>query len=251
MGTSQLLKRVEFQTGKTSDILVRKDAFSEFILRGVFQIARNDFYFTPDGNYDPDNTFSSRFQDVKLNCRLACSTSSLFPFAITDFSKYIDNLRSCEKLIKSYKGDEVNSSIYFHLGKSQLKLTHPLFEAITLADDETPSLGSEFAMETWPVAPRSLPSLKDLFNTHDICPIPAYDTNDNLIPPTWYESMLKGATAEVHFAFTHHYIKKKNKHFFTGVLRRLQVLEKPAALPSSPFKRVRVSASPGKGKGRA
>jgi hypothetical protein len=61
---------IEFQMSKGCDVLVCRDTHSEYILRGVFKIARNDFYFTPDGGYDPDNPFHTKFKDVKLNCRL-------------------------------------------------------------------------------------------------------------------------------------------------------------------------------------
>lgn len=115
-----------------------------------------------------------------------------------------------------------------------------------LADD----LGEEFAMETWPVALRCSDALKGILPTHDLCPLPAYDKKGRLIPPTQYESMLKGATVQVNFAFVHHYIKTKQRHVYMAVVRELRVLRSPTPVPTSPFKKLRVSASKGKGKGR-
>ncbi|KAF8439978.1 hypothetical protein L210DRAFT_370235 [Boletus edulis BED1] len=65
-------------------------------------------------------------------------------------------------------------------------------------------LGEDFAMETWPVAPRCTDVLEKNLPAHDLCPLPAYDKKGRLIPPTQDDSMLKGATVEVHFAFIHY-----------------------------------------------
>ncbi|KAF8120376.1 hypothetical protein EV363DRAFT_1303312 [Boletus edulis] len=259
-----VLQRVEFRRGKTADVLVVKGgADAEFTLRGVYQIARNDFYFTPDGNFDPANSFGSKFQDIKLSCRLGAPAFSVFQFAQNDYPACIQNFVGIEKLIKHDKNDEVMSTMSQHLGKTQFKLMHSLFD-LKLDVTETPdepesgnpdsetltsnteddSLGPEFAMERWPVSPRCSSPLKDLFNTHDICPIPAFDTNGKMIPPSQYESALKGATVEIHFTFAHHYIKKNKRHVYSTLLRKLEVLRGPDPLPSSPFKRVRISATP-------
>ncbi|KAG6372112.1 hypothetical protein JVT61DRAFT_8826 [Boletus reticuloceps] len=261
--TPQIVQSVEFRRGKSTDILVlKRNADSEFILRGVYQIARNDFYFIPDGCYDPENPFQSRFQDVKLSCCLTAPQSSDFEFAQEDFPACIDNLRSIEKSIKPNKDNEILSSITTHLGSPQFKLSHALLEPKTplepndvsttkqIADTETlPStsddetLDSVFAMETWPVAPRCKHYLDELFDSHDICPLPAYDMKGNLIPPTQYETSLRGATVKVHFTYSHVHIKKSKHHVYTTILRHLQLLRAPNALPSSPYKRLRVSAS--------
>ncbi|KAG8221591.1 hypothetical protein J3R82DRAFT_1835 [Butyriboletus roseoflavus] len=101
-------------------------------------------------------------------------------------------------------------------------------------------------MESWPVSMHSIHHLKDLFETHDICPLPAFNTNRCLIPSSQYDSSLRGAMAKVHFTVTHHFIKKNKCHVYMTLLHRLQVLCGPDMVPSSPFKCVHVSmASPG------
>ena len=45
-------------------------------------------------------------------------------------------------------------------------------------------------MESWPVTDCCKDSLCELLKTHDICPLPAYDSHDKLIPPSQYETML-------------------------------------------------------------
>ncbi|OAX30738.1 hypothetical protein K503DRAFT_178499 [Rhizopogon vinicolor AM-OR11-026] len=48
-----------FVGGRQGNALIAKgrDTDEEFIIRGVFQIAHNDFYFTPDANFDSANVF--------------------------------------------------------------------------------------------------------------------------------------------------------------------------------------------------
>ncbi|KAF8546858.1 hypothetical protein OG21DRAFT_1028401 [Imleria badia] len=88
LGSPNILLLVELRTSKSSDILaVKNSGDSEFILRGVFQIARNDFFFTPDGSFDPKNALGTRLQGVKLNCRLTAPLCPGFEFAPEDFPK--------------------------------------------------------------------------------------------------------------------------------------------------------------------
>ncbi|KIK77994.1 hypothetical protein PAXRUDRAFT_834770 [Paxillus rubicundulus Ve08.2h10] len=110
------------------------------------------------------------------------------------------------------------------------------------------NLGPEFSMETWPVAKWCQSQLQGLLPTHDICPLPAYEEDGSLIQPRQYESKLRGALVEVHMSFCYHHIKILKKHVFNAIPRQLIVLRPPAALPSNPFKRLRISAGNSKGK---
>ncbi|OJA09925.1 hypothetical protein AZE42_04890 [Rhizopogon vesiculosus] len=60
--TSKLASRAEYFAGGQKNILVvkGKDTDEEFIIWSVFQISQNDFYFTPDANFDPVNVFQRR-----------------------------------------------------------------------------------------------------------------------------------------------------------------------------------------------
>ncbi|KAG2138762.1 hypothetical protein BD769DRAFT_1384533 [Suillus cothurnatus] len=261
----KLAYRAEFFAGgRDGNILVVKgrDDDQEFITRGVFQISRNDFYFTPDANFDPANIFHGRLADVKLNCRLTGGRNENFKFSSDDFPAVLDNFRAFERLVPSKKDYETFSVIYDSLGHRSIKLTHNLFEVKTKdnvnepdattssiipsddADSDNSLLGPEFNMATWPVAERCKGHLEDLISTHDIQPLPAYDENHNLIPPHLYESKLKGALVEVHMAFCHHRIAKSKRDVFNAILRELIVLSPPSAMPTSPFKRRRLAAGP-------
>ncbi|KIK32139.1 hypothetical protein CY34DRAFT_27266 [Suillus luteus UH-Slu-Lm8-n1] len=229
----------EFFAGRhDGNMLVVKgqDDNQEFIIRGVFQISRNDFYFTPDANFDPANVFHGHLAD----------------FSSDDFSAVLDNLRAFEKLVPSKKDYETFSVIYDSLGQRSIKLTHNLFDIKTFDDENqhdatdarradsndstSDDLGPEFNFAIWPVAERCKDPLQELLSTHDIQPLPAYDENHNFIPPHLYESKLKGALVEVHMAFCHHRIIKSKCDVFNAILRELIILSPPAALPSSPFK---------------
>ncbi|KIM65343.1 hypothetical protein SCLCIDRAFT_113180 [Scleroderma citrinum Foug A] len=97
-------------------------------------------------------------------------------------------------------------------------------------------------METWPVAECCEPELQKLLSTHDICPLPAYNLKEEMIPPSQYHEKLKGAIVEVHFALGHYFIKKTKRHIFNAILRKLIVLHRPTELPSSPYKHLCISA---------
>jgi hypothetical protein len=86
--------------------------------------------------------------------------------------------------------------------------------------------------------------LEDLTSTHNVCPLPAYDTDYGLIPPLEYESKLKGALVEVHMVFCHHRIKNAKRDVFNAILRQLTVLSPPAAMPINPFKRHHLNTGP-------
>ncbi|KAG6380917.1 hypothetical protein JVT61DRAFT_5309 [Boletus reticuloceps] len=262
-GVAVPTQNLEFKSRNSGDILVVKQGDEEFILRGVFQVARNDFFLTPDGSFNPANALGTRFQDVKLNCHLTVPSPNTFPFAVTDYPTCIENLRMLERIVKHDKKDETLSTLSGSLKRrfssdspsapndnEEPKANKIDSETLESASDE--GLGEEFAMETWPVAPRCVDVLKEILATHDLCPLPAYDKKGRLIPPTQYEAMLKGAMVEAHFALIHHYIKSSKRHIYVAMVRKLQILCSPPPMPTSPFKRLRVSADKGskKGKGR-
>jgi hypothetical protein len=66
-------------------------------------------------------------------------------------------------------------------------------------------------MASWPAFDRCKGHLHELVSSHNIQPLPAYDENHNLIPPSQYESKLKGAVVEVHMAICHHHIKSSKR----------------------------------------
>ena len=93
-------------------------------------------------------------------------------------------------------------------------------------------------MASWPVCDCCKGHVHELVSCHNVQPLLAYDEDHNLIPPSQYESKLKGALVEVHMAIYHRRIKSLKHDIFNAILRELVVLAPTAAgMPTSPFKR--------------
>ncbi|KIM64607.1 hypothetical protein SCLCIDRAFT_23337 [Scleroderma citrinum Foug A] len=237
----KLASKAEYVSGGGhGDILGVKnlDSNVEFVFSGVFQIAWNDFFFTPDAHFDPANLYNGHFSDIKLTCCLTQVKNDDFSFATKHYSTVIDNIRAFEKLAGVPNGANVISTIYEELGKPQIKIIHSLFEKKKEElddddddDDERKEEGStdnstntlenitpQFAMETWPVMERCRSELEDLLLTHDICPLEAYEEDSSRIPPQRHEARLKGTIVKVYLAFCHHNIKRQKKHIFQAVV---------------------------------
>lgn len=129
--THNLHNRAEyFLGGWDSDLLVLRNntELMELVIRGVFNISRSKFYFTPDANYDPANSFNSKLEDVKLTCRLTASHHADFKFSSDDFPTIADNLHKIEKLIKKQPESQSFSIIDSICGTETIRLSHSLFK---------------------------------------------------------------------------------------------------------------------------
>jgi len=127
----RLIRHVEyFIGGWDGNILVSKGGLQakEFIIRGVFEISRNDFNFTPDANFNPSNVFHGRFSDVKLSCRLIAGRNDRFRFSSEDFPDVLDNIAHFEGLIPRERDYEKLSAVSVSLGQRSIRLIHGLFE---------------------------------------------------------------------------------------------------------------------------
>jgi hypothetical protein len=131
-GTPRLAYRAEYFTGgRDGNILITKglDYDEEFIIRGVFEISRNNFFFTPDGDFNPANIFHGRFADLKLSCQLTAGRSKAFKFSSKDFSTVVNNLSAFENLVPKERHYETVSVIQDAIGQGRsIKLIHHLFE---------------------------------------------------------------------------------------------------------------------------
>jgi hypothetical protein len=131
-GTPRLAYRAEYFTGgRDGNILITKglDYDEEFIIRGVFEISRNNFFFTPDGDFSPANIFHGRFTDLKLSCQLTAGRSKAFKFSSKDFSTVVNNLSAFENLVPKERHYETVSVIQDAIGQGRsIKLIHHLFE---------------------------------------------------------------------------------------------------------------------------
>jgi hypothetical protein len=102
----------------------------KFILSGVFEIDRRDFYFTPDASFDPANNFGATLEKAKASCwLLPVKRNPLYDFSKTHFPTYIANLNNLENKAPAPPQAERQSCIVqTNEGTSAIKLTHALFE---------------------------------------------------------------------------------------------------------------------------
>ncbi|KAG2092940.1 uncharacterized protein F5147DRAFT_779504 [Suillus discolor] len=92
--TPRLIQHVEyFIGGQDGNILISKGGRlqpTEFIIHGVFEISRNDFNLTPDGNFNPSNVFHGHFADMRLSCQLTAGHNDAFRFSSEDFPDILE-----------------------------------------------------------------------------------------------------------------------------------------------------------------
>jgi hypothetical protein len=83
-GTPRLAYRAEYFTGgRHGNVLITKGLGydEELIIHGVFKISRNNFFFMPDGDFNPANVFHGCLADLKLSCQLTAGRSKAFNFS--------------------------------------------------------------------------------------------------------------------------------------------------------------------------
>ncbi|KIK80331.1 hypothetical protein PAXRUDRAFT_36223 [Paxillus rubicundulus Ve08.2h10] len=232
IASPSISQQVQLWTGNSNNlILLKGESDTEYLLCGVFNIAWNDFFFTADGNYDPANSYGSAFCDVKLNCRLTAPQSNNFQFAHNDFVACIENLRNLEELIKHKKNDQCISSIVEHLStQPQFKLSHALFDPVKSSDANEPDDKS---------------AQGDDDNASLVTQGTAEELGPEFVMETW-------PISEQCLPHLQELFEKAKRHVYSAILCHLRVLCAPAKLPSSPFKRARISAmTKTKGKSRA
>ncbi|KII89506.1 hypothetical protein PLICRDRAFT_175682 [Plicaturopsis crispa FD-325 SS-3] len=222
-----------FHSGRHGDLLVAKydgDTPCEFIVHGVFEVDRRLFYLTPDGSYDPYNSFHTTFANHKLTCHLSPVTPVLTRSLRRDLQSIVQEMSP---------------------GCQSIKVGHALFEPKSETDaaddaDDAESNGTSpstsgssstldsataqtFDIQTCLVSERCQAPLQRLASTHEVIALPAYDHQHELLAPGDYYRKLCGAIVEAHFVLVHHRIKQAKKSAFTAYLRKMIVLRLPVA----------------------
>ncbi|KAF8424997.1 hypothetical protein L210DRAFT_962336 [Boletus edulis BED1] len=252
-----------FLGGPNGNILISALSHDELILRGVFQINRSDCFLSPDGAFQPTNQFESKFEDVKLSCKLTVPHHDDFKFLSQDSDVICKNIKGFEALIQKGKDDTSISSMQATGGWVRIKMVHPLFLKHKESEGNTPSdsaeisdetndadlsveLGDDFSIKNWPVSTRCQPLLDKLVSagTHSINPLPVYDIDHTPVPPRKYKDKLPGAIVLASLAFTHFHVKSNQRHIFNTVCRELLILRDADDLPSSPYKKRRFGRGP-------
>jgi hypothetical protein len=136
IGTTNLAAQAEYRIGGTGGnqlIVKNNDAIpTEFIMAGVFEIDRRDFFFTSDANYHPEKhrDLDKKFESAKATCRLIPVQRDIsYQFSAEHFATAINNLRALEKLAATPKDSTIYSTICNIEGGSHgIKLSHALFQ---------------------------------------------------------------------------------------------------------------------------
>lgn len=85
-----------------------------------------------------------------------------------------------------------------------------------------------------------------MMTTHVFNPLPAYDTDGDLILPKEYESRLEGATVAMSFALKHydfpHRASSQASNTFVADIVKIRVLAPPGVIPVERVVRKRVLA---------
>jgi len=105
-------------------------------------------------------------------------------------------------------------------------------------------VASENMTANWPVQERTRAALERAASMHYVNPLPAFDKNHMVIPPSNYHKKLCGAIVQAHFGLIHYFIKQDKKNVFTAVVHEIIVLRPPPAAPVNPLKRGRLANGP-------
>jgi len=131
-GTPNIASHAEFFVrGATGDMAIVKNKggeVQEFLLSGIFEIDRQDFFMGAEGGYMPANIFNRDFVNTKLSCNLtAVQRDSMFLSTRSDFTTIIANIKALEKLIQPKKGSTSVSCVRDTGSQPGIRLNHSLF----------------------------------------------------------------------------------------------------------------------------
>lgn len=174
------------------DVLVPKKNnrdLSEFILTGVFEVDRCNFFMTSDGKWTSENAVKSRFHQVKPSCLLLpVRRHPEFAFSSNDYPSIVENIRAIESSTNPRKSKEDASILINDSGISPaIKVIHHLFIVrlfflsisnhltvflLDLKDNKvsknTSDHDEEFTINNWPVSLSNEYYLDELKDTHSI-----------------------------------------------------------------------------------
>ena len=100
----------------------------EFLISGIFEIDRRNFYMGAEGSYFPNNIFSRNFAATKLTCQLIpVSKDPVYQVSRDDFGTIAANIKAVERVIGQKKGITTMSAVRESDGVISIRLSHALF----------------------------------------------------------------------------------------------------------------------------
>jgi hypothetical protein len=171
LGDDKLASKCKFLIGnmKEGNTLIVDDKDSdptEFLLCGAFEIDKRDFFLVSDGNYFPNNNFSSRLCDAKASCRLMpIRRDPAFKFSKDHYATAIANILAIEKLAPCSKKDAITSILHpmsepGSTAINAIKITHSLFSRELTVHDISPNLFSLMTSKNTLRKPKTHPQLR-------------------------------------------------------------------------------------------
>ncbi|KAI5892667.1 uncharacterized protein SCHCODRAFT_02701559 [Schizophyllum commune H4-8] len=193
--------------------------------------------FSPDGKWNGGGPNNNLFEDISIAFYIA-------PALLFHGTFQIDSLRAARHLyaIKSMIIDDESPTAY---SWDVLPITHRLLEKKLSfepgsplpplqrrAFEERPStliehpLPSCFTNEGWPTTTDAArQELTRLTPTHQVRPLPVYDEHNNLLDPSYYETVLPGALVNVLFKLRHQR-DKRGHHYFLHQLEEILIIRR-------------------------
>ncbi|THH11045.1 hypothetical protein EW146_g8173 [Bondarzewia mesenterica] len=191
----------------------------------IVDIDYDNYWLTSDAHYTGQGTYPQPFDKAKPTCYVKQSTN---PAYADDFTNVVQNLCYLQDIMER-KAKSNDYSGYLDLKK-------------VTAEEKRESVGlrHEFTTAGWPVetdaAKRQLESIQ---STHRVNPIPAYDSDSNLIRPSMYRETLARATVALCIRLLHYTIKRiipkaptTFTDFFVADIEKIRVVSAPISVTS-------------------
>ncbi|KAM5539137.1 hypothetical protein V8D89_007194 [Ganoderma adspersum] len=170
-------------------------------------------FLQSDGNYQPPEkrtrSFNVPFSKSTLACALIAPPDE-YPILQQDYTRALETVSA---LVKHFR-PACSGTTFNHkdMKVKHLRLRHKIFQEKASKDDIDPTadLPAKFQLATWPVNDTIQTHLDALVNTHFTRPLPAFDINANLIPPSSYVDELHGTTVLAGFHAIEFHISGKH-----------------------------------------
>ncbi|KAJ3555272.1 hypothetical protein NM688_g2672 [Phlebia brevispora] len=138
----------------------------------------------------------------------------------------------------------------------KLQYTHELFEPKVskdvYGDDEAPEEGSQictgtnastqcFTIDNWPTSSNDArTALEQIKSTHVVRPLPLFNHNDVLLPPTDYETAMRGSVVAIYFTLCHYAIPSNNYDNFLALVDTVRIVNYGGRTPMRPIPKRRL-----------
>ncbi|KAG8707403.1 hypothetical protein FRC08_000512 [Ceratobasidium sp. 394] len=231
LGDADAIRKLDWSVGYVSegpsDVLVNRKG--DFVrATGLFTIEHSGFRLNPLTVYNPDAP--SAVDHSKGHVRayseaLGSIQLGPVPSRYGEFLDYCANLRT---LMARVHPLPIQRGLFVNNGNlSNLVVRHRMFKDRELKDSPFEYNEAHFEMANWPVSPNCKAFHDAIAGTHKPCPVHAWVAGVNdLVHPSDYNSVLRGAVALVDFTLIHQVVGTEvPASRFMALIDRIVVLE--------------------------